>query len=222
MSSIALCLLTHIYIHDSMYIMRRTKEEAAITRATVLKAALSVFSAKGYSAATLDDIAKAAKVTRGAVYWHFKGKADLYNTLIEEVSARGAAVVQAAVAQGGTLLEILRRVFVSQCALIEDDRDSRAVMELALFKTGLDPELQAGRKKQIESGNALIAGIADAMRMGIAQGVLRDDMDPTDMALAFLAFENGAIQQWLASPKTFLLKTSAESFANILIDGLKK
>lgn len=202
--------------------MRRTKEEAAITRAAVLKAALSVFSEKGYASATLEDVAKAANVTRGAVYWHFKGKADLYNTLLEEVSARGAAAIQGAVAQGGTLLEILRRVFISQCALIEDDKEARAVMELALFKTGLDPDLQAGRKKQIESGNALITGIADAMRAGIARGVLRDDMDPTDMARAFLAFENGAIQLWLASPKAFPLKASAESFADILIAGLKK
>jgi len=205
-----------------MYIVRRTKEEAAVTRATVLKAALSVFSAKGYAAATLDDVAAAAKVTRGAIYWHFKGKADLYNTLIEEMSARGASVVQQAVAEGGTLIDILRRVFVSQCALIEEDEEARAVMELALFKTGLDPDLQAGRIKQVEAGNALIAGIADAMRMGVSQGILRDDMDPTDMARAFIAFENGAIQQWLASPKSFSLKKSAESFAEILIKGLQK
>ena len=205
-----------------MYSMRRTKEEAAVTRARVLKAALSVFSAKGYAAATLDDVAKAAKVTRGAIYWHFKGKADLYNTLVDEFSARGAAVVQEAVAAGGTLIDILRRVFISQCALIEDDKEARAVMELALFKTSLDPELKAGRKKQIDAGNALIAGIADAMRMGINQGILRDDIDPTDMARAFIAFENGAIQMWLASPKSFSLKKSAQSFADILIKGLQK
>ena len=202
--------------------MRRTKEEAAATRATLLKTALAVFSAKGYSAATLDDVAKAAKMTRGAIYWHFKSKADLYNTLAQEVSARGAAVVQQAVAEGGSLIEILRRVFVRQCALIEEDKDARAVMELALFKTGLDPELQAGRKKQLEAGNALIAGITEAMRQGIAQGVLRNDTDPVDMARAFLAFENGAIQLWLASPKSFSLKASAESFADILMDGLQK
>lgn len=202
--------------------MRRTKEEAAVTRATVLKAALSVFSAKGYATATLDDVAKAAKVTRGAIYWHFKGKADLYNTLVEEMSARGASIVQQAVAEGGTLIDILRRVFISQCALIEDDKEARAVMELALFKTGVDPDLQAGRKKQIDSGNALIAGIADAMKMGVSQGILRDDIDPTDMARAFVAFENGAIQQWLASPRSFSLKKSAESFAEILIKGLQK
>lgn len=202
--------------------MRRTKDEAAITRATLLKTALTVFSAKGYSAATLDDVAKAAKMTRGAIYWHFKSKAELYNTLVEEVSARGVAVVQQAVAEGGSLIEILRRVFVRQCALIEEDKEARAVMELALFKTGLDPELQAGRKNQLEAGNALIEGVAAAMQQGVAQGVLRNDIDPADMARAFIAFENGAIQVWLASPKSFSLKTSAESFADILIDGLQK
>jgi TetR/AcrR family acrAB operon transcriptional repressor len=201
--------------------MRRTKEEAAVTRATILKTALSVFSAKGYSAATLDDVAKAAKVTRGAIYWHFKSKADLYNTLVQEFSARGAAVVQQAVAEGGTLMEILRRVFVRQCALIEEDKEARAVMELALFKTGLSPELQPGRKKQLDAGHTLVEGIAAAMQQGIAQGVLRDDIDPVDMARAFLAFENGVIQMWLLSPKSFSLKASAESFADILITGLQ-
>ena len=174
------------------------------------------------TSATLDDVAKVAKVTRGAIYWHFKGKADLYNTLIEEMAARGASVVQQAVAEGGTLIDILRRVFIRQCALIEDDKEARAVMELALFKTGLDPELLAGRKKQLEAGNALVDGIADAMRQGIAQGVLRKDLDPIDMGRAFIAFENGVIQLWLNSPKAFSLTERAESFADILISGLQK
>jgi TetR/AcrR family acrAB operon transcriptional repressor len=202
--------------------MRRTKEEAAVTRATLLKTALSVFSAKGYAAATLDDVAKAAKVTRGAIYWHFKSKADLYNTLVQEFSARGAAVVQQAVAEGGMLIEILRRVFVRQCALIEEDKEARAVMELALFKTGLEPELQPGRKRQLEASTALVAGLTDVMQQGIAQSVLRNDIDPADMARAFLALENGAIQLWLTLPSSFSLKVSAESFADILISGLQK
>jgi AcrR family transcriptional regulator len=205
-----------------MYSMRRTKEEAAITRATLLKTALSVFSAKGYAAATLDDVAKASKVTRGAIYWHFKSKSDLFNMLVQEFSARGAAVVQQAVAEGGTLIEILRRVFVRQCALIEEDKEARAVMELALFKTGLEPELQPGRKQQLEAGSTLVAGLTEVMQQGIAQGVLRKDIDPADMARAFLAFENGAIQMWLTSPKSFSLKARAESFADILISGLQK
>ena len=119
-------------------------------------------------------------------------------------------------------LDILRRIFVDQCVLMEEDREARAVMELVLFKTGLNPELKTGRRKQIDEGNALIAGIAGAMQTGIEQGILREDIDPTNMARAFLAFENGAIQMWLASPKSFSLKASAGPFADILIAGLKK
>lgn len=204
-----------------MYNMKRTKEEAALTRARLLKTALAVFSAKGYAAATLDDIATEAKVTRGAIYWHFKSKADLYNTLVEEFSARGAAVVQEAIAEGGTLIEILRRVFLRQCALIEEDKQARAVMELALFKTGLDPELKAGRQKQVEAGSVLLKGVTEAMREGVAQGLLRNDKDPADLARAFLAFENGVMQLWLVSPKSFSLKAHAESFADILLNGLQ-
>lgn len=202
--------------------MRRTKEEAAVTRSKVVKAALSVFSSKGYAAATLDDVAAAANVTRGAIYWHFKSKADLYNTLTDELSARGAGLVQQAVAEGGTLPEILRRVFVRQCALIEEDKEARAVMELAMFKTGLDPDLQAGRKKQLKAGSALLEGITVAMQQGIDMGILRNDLDPADMARAFIAFESGAIQLWLSTPRAFSLKASAESFADILIAGLQK
>jgi len=205
-----------------MYKMRRTKEEAAVTRATLLKTALAVFSAKGYAAATLDDVAKAANVTRGAIYWHFKSKADLYNTLVQEFSARGAGLVQQAVSEGGTLIEILRRIFVRLCTMVEEDKEMRAVMELTLFKTGLDPELQAGRKKQIEAGNVILKGITEAMGQGVAQGVLRDDIDPADMARAFIAFENGATLLWLLSPRSFSLKASAESFADILAAGLQK
>jgi TetR/AcrR family transcriptional regulator, acrAB operon repressor len=202
--------------------MRRTKEEAAVTRANLLKTALSVFSAKGYAAATLGDVANAAQVTRGAIYWHFKSKADLYNTLTQELSARGASVVQQAVSEGGTLIEILRRVFVRQCALIEDDSEARAVMELALFKTGLDPELKVGRRKQLAAGATALASIGAVMRQGIAQGVLRQDMEPENMARAFIGFENGVIQLWLASPKSFSLKASADSFADIFFDGICK
>lgn len=202
--------------------MKRTKEEAAVTRATLLKAALTLFSTKGYAATSIEDITQAARMTRGALYHHFQSKADLYNTLVEEVSARGADIVQQAVAEGGTFTEILKRVFVRQLAYIEGDKEARAVMELALFKTGSHPELQAGKDKQIKAGKAMLNGIAQAMQIGISSGELRTDISPKEMALSFVAFQNGVIQLWLAAPKTFSLMESAETFADILLHGLKQ
>jgi AcrR family transcriptional regulator len=202
--------------------MRRTKEEAAVTRATLLKTALTLFSSKGYAATSIDDITKAAKMTRGALYHHFQSKADLYNSLVEEVSARGANIVQESVAEGGTFTEILKRIFVRQLRYIEENKEARAVMELALFKTGAHPELQAGRERQIQGGKAMIDGIAQAMQIGVSSGELRNDISPKEMALSFLAFQNGVIQLWLASPKSFSLKGSAGTFADVLIQGLKR
>ncbi|NIV15918.1 MAG: TetR family transcriptional regulator [Aliifodinibius sp.] len=201
--------------------MRRTKEEAAITRKQLLKKALAVFSKKGYSAATLQDIASEADVTRGAIYWHFGSKAELYNTLIKEYSDRGSQIVQKAASEGGTLIDILRRVFVRQLEIVEKDREMRALMELYLFKTGPVPELEQGRLQQIESGNSLIEMLAGVMGQGIEAGLLRSDVDAKDMARAYLAFQNGLIQLWLTSPNKFSLRASANSFADILLTGIQ-
>lgn len=67
--------------------MRKTKEDADKTRAAILKAALEVFYRKGVSRATLADIGKEAGVTRGAIYWHFKDKVDLFLQLHEHIAA---------------------------------------------------------------------------------------------------------------------------------------
>ncbi len=201
--------------------MRRTKEEAAITRQQLLRKALKVFSNKGYSAATLNDIAVEAKVTRGAIYWHFGSKAELYNTLIREYSDRGNIIVQQAAAEGGTLADILRRVFVRQLQVIEDDHEMRALMELYLFKTGPVPELEEGRRQQIESGSGLIDMLASIMEEGMAQGLLRRDVDANGMARSFLALQNGLIHLWLTQPSQFSLKASAETFADILMAGIQ-
>ena len=201
--------------------MRRTKEEAEVTRQLLLKKALTVFSKKGYAATTLEDIAREAEVTRGAIYWHFGSKAELYNTLVREYSDRGNAIVQQAASEGGTLIEILRRVFIRQLQAIEDDHDLRALMELYLFKTGLIPELEEGRQQQIESGVGLIEMIAGIMGQGIQSGLLRSDVDPKDMARTYLALQNGLTQLWLTAPDQFSLKASANSFADILMAGIQ-
>ena len=200
--------------------MRRTKEEAKATRQDVLRSALQVFSKKGYAAATLKDIADRAGVTRGAVYWHFDNKADLYNTLLAEFSAISSQVVAKAVEAGGTLPEILKRIFVRLLQEVERDRELRAVLELELFTMFRISELEASRQKQLEAGEQLLVGIAQAMEEGIQAGSLRKDFEPITMARSFLAFQKGAIQLWLLNPKSFSLQLEAEAMAEIYLKGI--
>ena len=64
---------------------RRTKAEAETTRAAILDAAEQLFFQFGVSRTTLEKIAQAANVTRGAIYWHFANKADVFNAMLERV-----------------------------------------------------------------------------------------------------------------------------------------
>ena len=66
---------------------RRTKEEAQQTRCRIMSTALDLFCQQGLAKTSLTDIAKAVDLTRGAIYWHFKNKEELFVTLWEELCA---------------------------------------------------------------------------------------------------------------------------------------
>lgn len=199
---------------------RKTKEEAAKTRESLLVAARSLFSHLGYASTTLEQVAKEAGVTRGAVYWHFGSKAELYIDLINEYSGRSAEIVQAAAAEGGSLVEILRRVFVRILYAVVEDPALREVMEISMFKAERTADLMDPLKQSRENNLALIDGISQAMNQGIADGELRDDIDPEEMARGFLAFQNGAIHLWLQDTSMFSLKESAAALADIYLNGI--
>ena len=64
--------------------MRKTKAEAQKTRQYLLNAALEVFYRTGVTRSSLQAVAQEAGVTRGALYWHFKNKEDLFEALFEQ------------------------------------------------------------------------------------------------------------------------------------------
>lgn len=64
--------------------MRRTKEDAELTRKAILASAMDLLYEKGYSKTTFDEIAKRINLTKGAVYWYFRNKPDIVAALITD------------------------------------------------------------------------------------------------------------------------------------------
>ncbi len=200
--------------------MRRTKEEAEKTRQDLLDAALSVFSQKGYEATRLEDVAQVAEVTRGAIYHHFGSKADLFVALIEDASTQGGAVVEGAIATGGTFVEITRRVLVRTMNLLEENRRFREVMALSLFKSGGSPELETLYQQRHDQARTQVEQLAGFFRAGITQGALRSDLDPALIGRAFLAYQNGLAMLWLSNREAFSIKDQAEQLADVFLRGI--
>jgi TetR/AcrR family transcriptional regulator, repressor of the mexAB-oprM multidrug resistance operon len=74
---------------------RRTREQAEATRDALLDAAEQVFFDKGVARASLNEIAGTAGVTRGALYWHFEDKADLFRSMLERARLPFEELVEA-------------------------------------------------------------------------------------------------------------------------------
>jgi AcrR family transcriptional regulator len=107
-------------------------EHAEVTRKAVLASARKLFTARGYDAVLLDEIAADARVTKGAIYHHFENKRDLFRTIYEELAAEVAARVRRRMARGATALE---RVDLAIDAFLDcaDDDAIRSIM----FRDGM-------------------------------------------------------------------------------------
>lgn len=207
--------------------MRRTKEEAEVTRQRLLKAALDVFSRKGYADTRLEDIAAEAGVTRGAIYHHFgnaenqfNGKAELYNTLISEAYARFTPVMQEAVESGSTVQDSLKRLLLVTLEFAATNPEFRAISELTLFKTAIVPELEEGIQRKIKGTSLLVDYITSLVEKGIENGEIRREVNARDVALALLGLQNGLLAMWLMDKHLFSLKDRADEIADIFLRGI--
>jgi len=200
--------------------MRRTKDEAEITKQNILEAGLEVFSRKGYAATRVEDIAKQANVTTGAIYHHFGGKSDLYIALVKKSDARANQLAQQIVEEGGTPATRLRHLRVGLFQILEDDREYRAVIELFMNKTEAVPELAAMREKSLAGRRQLARYFADLIKQGVEAGEFRSSLSPEDAALAVVGFMNGMALIWVQDQEHFSIKERAERFVDLFLAGM--
>jgi TetR/AcrR family transcriptional regulator, acrAB operon repressor len=201
--------------------MRKTKEEAGVTREKLLDAALRVFSKKGYAFTTLDDIAKEAGVTRGAIYWHFKGgKPDIFNAILTERYGRAQAIIGEIFAQTTTPLVKLENLLVRMMEFIEEDADYRAVQELLMFHTEMGPDLAGGVAEKLEKQRQSVQMVVQLIDQAKQQGQVRKDVDPETAAIAAVGMLNGVIIIWLLDPALFPLKEYARPMVRDFIRGI--
>jgi AcrR family transcriptional regulator len=150
----------------------RQKMSPEARRASILDAALDVFSSRGYAEARLDDIAAAAGIGKGTIYLHFKDKQDLFEQLL-----RGAAlpVLDTAAGFAGRPDVPTRAILAAVVDLFRREvlgTRRREVLRLIMAEGGRFPELAAFYHREVVSrGLAMLRTILD-------RGVARGEVDP--------------------------------------------
>ncbi len=121
---------------------RKTKEEAQATRERLLDAAENLFRDRGVTRTSLAEVATAAGMTRGAVYWHFKDKADLFRAMCERATLPlDSAFEDGAAAACVDPLGTLRTLAIGALQSLASDPRAQNVFEIVFHKSELVDEL---------------------------------------------------------------------------------
>ena len=201
--------------------VRCTKEEALATRHRLLDAAERVFAEKGVSRTSLHDIAQAAGVSRGAIYWHFKNKADLFNAMME----RTTLPLEDSLHQIGHDPELdplheLQRAILDTMRKITSDERTRRVFEVATLKVEYVDELLVVKARHLQ---CYVDGVAQ-MERSLREAALRRAV-PLRVSLSMAAqglhaLVVGLIHSWLLAPEAFDLVSVAEMALGAYLAGL--
>lgn len=192
--------------------VRRTKEDALATRDSILDAAEQLFVKQGVSGTTLQHIATAAGVTRGAIYWHFLDKGAMFNAMMERVKTPLEAAAQLVDSDSAVApLEALRQHILVVLQVTVDDPQARRVFEIATLKMEFTDELNEVRERRKQNQEMWMARTEQRIRAAVANGQARADVDPFAVALGLWAILDGLLRAWLLDPQAFdLMKVGAQ------------
>jgi TetR/AcrR family acrAB operon transcriptional repressor len=201
---------------------RRTKEDALATRDSILDAAEQLFVRQGVSGTTLQHIATAAGVTRGAIYWHFQDKAAMFNAMMERAKMPLESAMQL-LDQTDTAdaLHDLREFMLCVLRLTVDDPQARRVFEIATLKLEFVDEMHAVRDRRRQNQLEWMASAESRLRIAIERGQLKANVAPQAVALGLWAMIDGLIRTWLLDPDAFDLIRLGGQIVDTHLDSLR-
>ena len=195
--------------------VRKTKEETLATRNQLLEAAEIVFYNKGYSQTTLMDVAKHVGMTRGAIYWHFKNKVDLFEAMVERVRLPLETLAeQCADENESDPLAKLRDFSIQFLRELTQDESKKRVFSILFHKFEYNGQAEELEKKQITSFIECTNRIERSLQNAIDKGQLPKDLDVHQAAVVKHAYFAGLINNWLFLPESFDLDNMVESLVD--------
>lgn len=200
---------------------RKTKEDALLTRELILDAAERVFHKRGVSRTSLQEIAQDAGLSRGAIYWHFENKGELFHAMMERVTLpmmAGFNDLRSGLEEQP--LEQIRRNTASALQQIVHNDQVRRVFEIATHKVEYVDELQLMRERHVAGRNECIDDTHRLMQVAQQKGQVRSDIDLRSATLGLFALVGGLKFNWLLDPGGFDLEAVGETTLDTYLRGL--
>jgi TetR/AcrR family acrAB operon transcriptional repressor len=202
-------------------VARRTKDEALETRHRILDVAEQVFSERGVTRTSLADIAEAAGVTRGAIYWHFSDKADLFCSMV----ARATMPMETPICQtdhrgAADPLGSIRDMMVGILRHTSKDPQARRVFHIVFHKCEHVDEMQPVWQRFNEMRTSCLQRIEAGLRAAMQKGQLPRTLNARRAATGLRALLDGLVSNWVTDPDSQPRGTEVEALVDLFLAAL--
>ena len=165
------------------------------------------FASRGVTRTSLAEVATAAGMTRGAVYWHFKDKADLFRAMCDRATLPLDAMFErASKPPARTRWARCARCRSARWHSLATDPRAQNVFEIVFHKSELVDELADLASAHRQERGECLAQIEDIIRHSAAAGQLPADIDPMLATQALHALMVGIMHEWVLDPSAYDLR----------------
>lgn len=180
---------------------RKTKEEAQRTRQQIIDAARTVFHKYGVANSSLEQVASAAGLTRGAVYWHFKDKAELFFAIREDVFTPMSQRMEAILFSDDYAdpLDAIEASLKAFFQFLADSPTLRQVLEIMMLRCEQVNEYAEIQAEVERPSDEFLGKVNKIYKKAAAQGLLREGLEPSAIALDTWAFVKGLLHLMLSN-----------------------
>lgn len=174
--------------------VRKTKEEASKTREQIVRKAEDIFFERGVVRTSLQEIASAAGVTRGAIYWHFRDKVDLLCAIADSLFMPHEELLDRLVAmEADDPLKLLCKNCMETLNAIANDPRRRRVYTILIQRCEYVGELEAFMCRHDACRDRLLDRLASLFEQARKRGILAPVWLPQIAAVALRSFVVGFI-----------------------------
>ena len=200
--------------------MNKKKQQRQASVEGLLRAALHLFVSRGYRSTNLEQIAGAAKLSKGSVYFYFGSKEAVLLELLKRVQAIVVDQALAAARQAGPgAADRIVAFLHHQAQLGVTHRDEVLLLILMSLEFGG----RRGKVRALTEGiyRKLYAFVEKLVREGVAAGELRGDLSPRELASIIMANHDGTFLEWYRRSGSLRGPALVRALREVVLYGVK-
>ncbi|MDI1299468.1 TetR family transcriptional regulator [Methylotenera sp.] len=204
--------------------VRKTKEDAELTRKRIINSARAVFLARGVSRSTLEHIAAHAEVTRGAVYWHFENKTEIFHAIRDQVFLPLIDRMDDSLTLASDV-DPLTQIENSLCVTIDDlnnNIEMRQTYEIMMIKCEYVDEFSLVLQQILNNCSSITGKIKLAYERAEQQNLLSSKLTPLALALDTHLFFSGLLHMWVKDADGTMFRHQAKDLIKSHINLRRK